>query len=78
MRSVKVINQTIAADWAMYHGDSAELLRGMDAAMYHDPPIGICDPIRRSRLSAGAEKFIRKLSPPVSRQRIDEIAAGAP
>jgi DNA modification methylase len=30
MRSVKVIDQTIAADWAMYHGDSAEILKGME------------------------------------------------
>lgn len=63
---------------AAERAELVELLRGMDAAMYHDPPIGICDPIRRSWLSAGAEKFIRKLSPPVLRSRIDEIAAGAP
>jgi DNA modification methylase len=32
MRSVKVIDQVISGEWSMYHGDSAEILRGLEDA----------------------------------------------
>jgi len=32
MRSVKVLDQRIEADWALYHGDTMEVIKGMDDA----------------------------------------------